>query len=46
MPVVIKAAIINFFFPNFKRLSLTLEQKTATKTTDKALQDSNIRTTG
>ena len=46
IPKEIIRATITFFLPNFNLSSLTREQKTATKTTDKTLHDSNIITTG
>lgn len=46
MPADTKQAIIIFFFPNFNLSSRTLEQKTATNTTEITLHDSNMTTIG
>ncbi len=46
MPIVTTIPTIIFLTPNFNFLSLTLEQKTPTRITDKMLHDLNIITTG
>lgn len=46
MPVAMRPAVISFEGPSFNFVSVTLVQKTATKTTGKILQDYIMVTTG